>query len=134
MTEVKCRISTVHRVSEDMLLIAIDPNKKVQVKDVIELKKAALKIGDGKPFYNLVSVGPFTLPTRKAREVSCSVEGSYYKLGEAFVVKTLPQRLICRVLIKLNKPTVPTQCFETIQEAKQWLRALRAERKLQSVF
>lgn len=134
MTEIKCRISTVHRVSEDTLFIDIEPDKKFDVEDFYELKRAALQLGEGKSFYNIIKVGAFTLPTRKAREISCSLEGSYYKIADAFIVNTLPQKIMCRVMMKINKPVVPTQCFDSVQQAQNWLKQLKSEREIQHTF
>lgn len=125
MKDINCRISTVHQVSQDTLFIDIQADKKFDVEDFYELKRAALKLGEGRSFYNIIKVGSFTLPTKKAREVSCSVEGSYYKKADAFVVKTFPQRLMCKMMMRLNKPIVPTQFFDSIQEAEKWLQSLK---------
>lgn len=133
MTDINCRISTVHQLSEDTLFIDIDADIRFDVEDFYELKRAALKIGEGKSFYNIVKVGAFTLPTRKAREVSCSVEGSYYKKADAFVLSTFSQKLFCKLLIKLNKPVVPTKCFDTLEQAQEWLKSLKEEKELQPV-
>ena len=67
MTGIKNRISTVHKVSEDTLLIEIDADKRFQVEDFNELKRAALKLGGGNRFYNIIKVGAFTLPTKKSK-------------------------------------------------------------------
>ena len=134
MKEIKCRISTVQQVTEDTLYINIDANEKFDARDFLELKRAALKLGEGKSFYNIISIGAATLPTRKAREISCSVEGSYYKMADAFVVNTFPQRMFCKLMMRINKPVVPTQCFENVREAETWLKQLKEEKVMQSTF
>ena len=125
MKEVKCRISTVHRVSNDTLFIDIYPDQRIEADDYYEMKNAALKLGEGEAFYNIINVGAFTLPTKKAREASCSLEGSYYKKAEAFVLTTALQKMMCKIALKLNKPVVPTRCFDSIQKAEDWLKEIK---------
>jgi hypothetical protein len=131
MREVKCRISKVSQIESDTLLIDIEAEQKFSLEDFYELKKAALSIGEGASFYNIITVGPYTLPDKDAREHSCSVEGSYYKKADAFVISTLSQKIVCNLMLRLNKPHVPTKCFKTILEAEEWVKKLKLKNESQ---
>jgi hypothetical protein len=125
MKTVKCRISEVSLKNNETLLINIEAEKEFNVEDFIELTNAAEELGNGRRFYNLINVGALTLPNKEARELSCSLEGSAYKKADAFVINSLPQKIMANVLLKINRPTVPTKFFSQIDEAEKWLQSLR---------
>ena len=127
MKTVKCRISDVSLKNEETLLINIKADKTFSVEDFRELKEAAEELGQGKKLYNLFNVGELTIPDKEARELSCSLEGSEFKKADAFVINSLPQKIIANLVMKTSTPTVPTKFFSTLEEAESWLRSLRME-------
>mgnify|MGYP000267985376 CR=1 FL=1 len=127
MKKLKCAISEVELIENDVLHIDIEREKSFEIEDFQELKEAAKKIGNGKRFYNLITVGEFTLPSREAREASCSHEGSEFKKADAFVIKSLPQKIIANFMIKVNRPTVPTKYFDSVEAAKAWISSLKSK-------
>ena len=120
MKSVKCRISEVSLKTNDTLLINIESDHEFNASDFNELKLAAAKIGEGKKFYNIINVGEYTLPDKEARELSCSRLGSIYKKADAFVIKSLPQKIVGNLMLKINLPVVPTKFFTKIEEAEEW--------------
>jgi hypothetical protein len=42
--------------------------------------------------------------------------------ADAFVIYSLPQKLVGNFYLKVNKPPVPTRFFKTPEEAIRWLR------------
>lgn len=127
MKSINCRISKVYAKEDEILMIEIKEDAHFKLEDFMELKQAALKLGNGKRYYNLIKVGAHTIPDKEAREASCSIEGSYYKKADAFVISTLSQKIIARLMMKLNKPAVPTQFFYSEKEALTWLKNLRQQ-------
>ena len=125
MNEINCKISKVSKRSEDVLLIDIDKNKTFEKRDFEELKMAALKIGAGKKFYNLINVGEHTLPNKEAREASASSGGCEFKIADAFIVKTMAQRIMASMMIKINMPPVPTKVFSNLKDAENWINNLK---------
>jgi len=125
MKHINCRISKVHLKSEDTLYIDIEQNQDFTLEDLKELKHAAKELGKGKRFYNLIKVGPLTIPDRESRDASCSVSGSEYKLADAFVINTLPQKMIGNIMLRVNRPVVPTKFFQSIQKAEEWLEEIK---------
>lgn len=127
MNQVNCKISRVTKKDRDILFIDIDKNKSFEVRDFIELKMAARKLGGGQKFYNLINVGEFTLPNKAAREASSSEKGCEYKIADAFVVKTMAQRIMANMMIKINIPAVPTKVFSSIKDAENWINQLKSQ-------
>lgn len=127
MEEIICKISKVTKRSEDVLFIDIEKNKSFEKRDFVELKMAARKLGSGQRFYNLINVGEFTLPNKEAREFSSSQNGCQFKIADAFVVKTLAQRIMANMMIKLNTPPIPTKVFSNIKDAENWINKLKKQ-------
>jgi len=48
-----------------------------------------------------------------------------YRTGEAFLIDSLPMRLIANVFIAFNKPNVPTRYFQDEASAERWINQLR---------
>ncbi|MBD3636759.1 MAG: hypothetical protein HUJ25_05400 [Crocinitomicaceae bacterium] len=130
--EVKCRISTVKKIAEDVLLIDIENKQSFELEDYHEVKRAVLKLGEGSSFYNIIKLEENTLPTKDVREASSSVEGSYYKKADAFIVSSLAQKIMGNVMMRINKPIVPTKFFNSIDDAHQWLNELKESKFIDS--
>lgn len=130
-TIIQCDISEVYLLSENMLMIDILPEKEFELKDFEQLVDAAFELGKGRKFYNLIKVGPHTIPTHEAREASTSKEGSIYKMADAFVIHSFSQKLVGNFYMNFHKPHVPTKFFNSIDKAKAWLLELQNQRKLQ---
>lgn len=126
MKTIKCDISTVTLIENDMLFIDIESDKDFNLKDFNQLKEAAAFLGRGKKLYNLINVGIYTLPDDVARRESASKDGSIFKKADAFIVHSLPQRLIANLYLKFNKPLVPTKFFKDKKVARNWLYELRS--------
>ena len=46
------------------------------------------------------------------------------RVGQAFLVNNLANRIIANGFIRINKPANPTQVFSSVQKAAQWLESL----------
>ena len=125
MKNIKCDISTVSLMEKDVLLIEIEEEKDFGIKDFLQLKDAAFTFGKGRKYFNIIDVGIYTMPDSESRLESASENGSEYKKADAFVIYSLAQKIIGNFYLKLNKPTVPTKFFNTIEAAKLWINELK---------
>lgn len=124
MHKVNCTISEVLLMDDDVLRIEIQPEQEFGLSDFMELVDAAEQIGHGKKFKNLIIVGIHTLPSKEARDMSSSIEGSVYKLADAFVIHSIAQKIIGNFIINIQKPAVPTRLFTNEEDALLWLKNL----------
>lgn len=128
-TIIRCYISEVYQLSENILMIDIQAEKEFDLKDFEQLVDAAFELGKGKKFYNLIKVGSHTLPSHDARVASTSKEGSIYKMADAFVIHSFSQKLVGNFYMNFHKPYVPTKFFNSIEKAKAWLLDLQEHNK-----
>lgn len=115
------RISKVALRSDGVLHIDIVSDELFEGSDYEELMNSAEKIGGGNKFLNLITIGEYTVANKEARESSTSLEGSKYKLADAFVISTFPQKLIANFYMNFHKPVIPTKFFNSKEEALAWL-------------
>lgn len=121
METIYCDISKVILLNEDTLFIDILADVEFEIKDFHQLMDAAFEIGKGKKFYNIINVGEYTTPNHEARVASSSIEGSIYKLADAFIIHSIPQKIIANFYLSFHKPAVPTKFFTSLENAKDWL-------------
>lgn len=119
---IKTKISTVFLREDGILQLNINPDREFTIFDCNELINAAKAIGNGQKFLNLIMVGENTLADHESRVLSCSKEGSIYKLADAFVISSLAQKIIANFYMKVNKPYVPTRFFNNEPDAVNWLK------------
>lgn len=118
------RISRLCLRSDGILRIDIKEEEQFSVEDAKEVVEAAGRIGNGRRFKNLIVLGNFTVPDNEARQFAASEEGSRYKIADAFVIQSLPQRIVGNFYLKFNKPVRPAKLFKTVEEAEDWLSSI----------
>ena len=124
MDSLNCRIAEVKLKDKEILFINIEPNQEFHIFDCLDLKAAAFELGKGQKFYNIIKVGEHTLPSKEAREFSSSEEGCEFKKADAFVIKSRTHKIMANLILKVNKPLVPTSFFSTMKEAEIWIDSL----------
>lgn len=117
------RISKVALRQDGILHIDILKEEHFDVKDYDDLMESAKRIGKGLRFLNLITVGNYTLADSNARKKSTCLEGSLYKMADAFVIESMSQKIVANFYMKVNRPIVPTQFFTSQTEALKWLKS-----------
>lgn len=78
-----------------------------------------------KPVLVLVDTrGSFSVPSLEAKEYIASVN---YKIAEAILVKTLPNRILGNLYLKIIGNKYPSKMFTKEQEALEWLRKFKKD-------
>jgi len=122
LTEIiKTRISTVQLMENGLLHINIEPNSVILAEDVHELLEVVYKIGGGKKFKKLITLGEYTLADLETMKLSANEEGSKYKIAEAYVVKGMAQCMLISFYMYIIKPSNPAKFFTNETDAQNWL-------------
>jgi len=93
-----------------------------EIKDVIENVRATGELTGGKKAPLLIIGGSFTSLKKETREFMATEESLKYSSAEAFLLSSLPQKLLINFYIKFDKPLVPTKVFTDIGKAEYWLK------------
>ena len=103
--------------------------KQDQVVDVEEIKEMILNVQEflgPKEHYAVVDFGGYLSSSSEARDIYAKAEYiQKYRIADAFLVKSLPVRLIANFFIKVTKPKVNTKLFTDETAAVNWLESLK---------
>ena len=112
--------------------------KQDQVVDVAEIKEMLVYVQEFMGpvrHYAVIDFGGNLSSSTEARQVYADAEYlQKWRIADAFLVKSLPVRLIANFFIKVTKPKVNTRLFVDEPTAINWLESLKesAEKKLSS--
>lgn len=96
-------------------------NIDLTLADMMELREAVKKLGDGDKIPILVRPAEFCGITPDARKYSATRDSGKYTLASAVMVKTLASRILLNFYLNINKPIIPTKGFLSEKEAYDWL-------------
>lgn len=91
-----------------------DINELIEKKQVLEQDKKSILLVIPHPFANI---------EKEAREYMATGVCEQHFKAKAFVLRSLPQRILANFYIKINRPTVPTRFFSNKVEAISWLKS-----------
>jgi len=117
--------SSVSLVDDSTIEIRIDKDVEFELAHAIELNDKVGEIGGNRKLFHLTIFGNRSVPSQEARTYSISEEGSRYKLAEAIVVKSLSQKMVFNFMINVERPSVRTKLFTSVEEAREWLTSLQ---------
>jgi hypothetical protein len=123
---IKEKESESHIVSiceDGIARILIKEHVEVDVIHVKEIVNSLEELGGGTKFPLLILTPVFTLPTPDAREYIASAASNPYASAEAYIIRSLPQKLVGNVFLSFNKPSRPTRLFSDEAKAEEWLRS-----------
>lgn len=107
--------------SDGIVQVLVPPEKEVNVEQVKKVIAAIGKISGGKGVPVLVLAGEYALPSGEARDFMAD-PGNPYALAEAYVVQSLPQKIVGNFYLQFNNPGRPTKIFNDQALAVEWLK------------
>lgn len=113
-------------ISEDYIItIDVKDNVEIEQEDIFAIRQANLELSKGLQYVVLVLVGQFAVISKEAREVTATKEFGETRKAMAFVISSLPQRIVGNFFIKMNNPPTPTKIFNSKEEALNWLKTFQ---------
>lgn len=109
-------------IREDGILhIHIKSELNWEIEESRELFETRKKIANGKKYPILYTGNHFVIPSSDVRRFVSSQERNELVVADAYVYKSLPQKIIGNFYIKFDKPIRPTRMFTDIDKAIEWL-------------
>lgn len=121
-SEIKLKHSRIALRNDGIVELHTSNNHEYEIQDVKENVAAIGQLSGGKKVQVLIVGGAFTSVSKEARVFMASEESLQYSLCEAFLLNSLPQRMLINFYIRVNKPLVPTRAFSSKSEALDWLK------------
>lgn len=79
---------------DGIVYIEVKANTEIGIREVEQVVNTLENIFEGKKFPLLIVTGEYTLPTPEARAYIATPESDPYASAEAYVVKSLSQKLV----------------------------------------
>ena len=93
--------------------------------DVKEINLALGRIANGEKVLQLVIASDYSTVNPAARKAMGRPEYSIFSIAEAYLIKSLAQKILGNFYLKIDKPSVPTRLFNDYDEALNWLRQFK---------
>ena len=127
MEMTQCEIGKIGLIDENIMLIDIDCEKKIEVDHICELNYEVHKLARFNKLYSIINYGAYSFPTKEAREMCAKEEVNNHILARAIVVHDLGQLIIAKHTIKQRKSNVPTRIFMEMRKAQRWVHEMKAK-------
>lgn len=114
--------ATIRIREEGFLHIHIKIEDEFTIEHSASIVKARTELADGRKMPILYTATKFVIPSKEVREYVASESRSELVVADAFVINSLPQRMMVRFFLKFNKPVRPTQFFDEETSAVRWLK------------
>ena len=109
--------------SNGIMHIHIKVKNTFELSDSMEIVEARTKLGQGKKYPVLYTTEhSFVTPSKEVSNYVASEERSKLVIADAFVMKSLPQRLAAKTYMLFKGPVRPTHFFSNNADAIDWLK------------
>ena len=133
MSELKTPVVTLPHsevfLREDGLVQVNASNRSYSVNDIKEIHAAVGRVNNNQKALLLLVAHNFTSVDSEAREFLSTPEAGAHSVAEAYVIKSLAQRLLLNFLIKVNGTPVPVKFFTESGPAIAWLNTFNNKRQ-----
>lgn len=120
----KINLSHTLLVLRDDDVIQMDcDNHYYTLSDLKEINEALTTLAGGKRKLLLVIANEFSDIDKDSREYMATDESTQHSIAEAYVIKSLSQKIIANFYLRINKPKVPTMIFTNLSSAEKWLKS-----------
>lgn len=111
----------VSLTSDAMYHIHIESDIEVTVTIAKQIVNAMQNLQSKAKLPVIIVVEDFTLPSKETREYLAQKAASPFASAEAYVVKSIAQKLVGNFYLNVNKPERPTKIFNNTCKALDWL-------------
>ena len=94
-------------------------------KECEEITAAIGKLSGGERALVLLIGSNYSSIDKEGREYGSSEEGTRFSIAEAYIIKSMAQKIIANFYMRVNKPVVPTRFFQDKEDAEEWLKSFR---------
>lgn len=113
----------IYIYSNGIMHIHIKVRNTFELSNSIEIVESRTKLAEGKKYPVLYTTEhSFVTPSKEVNSYVASEGRSKLVLADAFVIRSLPQRLAAKTYILFKNPVRPTQFFSNEPDAIEWLK------------
>jgi hypothetical protein len=114
--------ATIEFRKDGILHIHIKIEEVFEMEDAMKLLEARTKLAAGRKAPLVYTATKLVIPTKEVREFISSEKRSELVIADAFVVNSLPQKIMGNFFIRMGNPVRPIKVFKDFEEACAWAR------------
>jgi hypothetical protein len=122
MRKINLKKASVGLREDDIVETDIFPEEELSVADIKEIVEAIVEVSDRRMMPQLIVAGELSGPDLDAMRYLAKKESSPTAIAEAYVIRSLSQKIIGKFYLSINKPARPTKMFGKEEDALDWLK------------
>ncbi len=111
----------------DILLVKMKAGVNLGKVEMEELLKLAVEFTTPNKYFAIVDTTSPYDSTPDSRSFYAESDYSKHRYADAFIVNSLPMRLLVNFFISFNKPKIPSKMFNNEKNANEWITSLKKE-------
>ena len=118
-----------YEFDNQILLVVPKAGIVLEKSEMETMLKEAIAFTNSEKYYALIDTSNYVETTVEARNYYAASDYTKYRFADAFIVKSLPIKIVVNFYMKFNSPTLPTKMFNNRTDAMNWLMELRKSSK-----
>lgn len=112
---------------DDILLVKMKEGVNLDQAEMERLLKQAVEFTSPNKYFAIIDTTVLYDSTPESRSFYAESDYSNYRYADAFIVNSLPMRLLVNFFITFNKPKIPSKMFNNEESALNWIQSLKKE-------
>jgi hypothetical protein len=112
---------------DDILLVKMKEGINLDQAEMEQLLKQAVEFTSPNKYFAIIDTTALYDSTPESRSFYAESDYSNYRYADAFIVNSLPMRLLVNFFITFNKPKIPSKMFNNEESALNWIQSLKKE-------
>lgn len=112
---------------DDILLVKMKEGINLDQSEMEQLLKQAVEFTSPNKYFAIIDTTALYDSTPESRSFYAESDYSNYRYADAFIVNSLPMRLLVNFFITFNKPKIPSKMFNNEESALNWIQSLKKE-------
>jgi len=118
-------------------IITVSPTRDVrhEIEDIISFRRFITDLTKGESAYLLTDLRfhDFKLSREAIKYTATDDSMTKYIAAQAYIISSLPNRLIIRFFLNVGKPKFPVKIFKSKKTALAWITELKAKKESQTL-
>lgn len=114
-------------LQDDVLYVKMKEGINLGQPEMEELLKQAVEFTSPNNYFAVIDTTSPYDSSLEARNFYAESEYSKYRYADAFIVNSLPMRLLVNFFITFNRPKIPSKMFNNAESAYEWIHTLKQE-------
>ena len=115
------------KLQDDVLYVKMKEGINLGQPEMEELLRQAVEFTSPNKYFAVIDTTSPYDSSLEARNFYAESEYSKYRYADAFIVNSLPMRLLVNFFITFNKPKIPSKMFNNEESALSWIQTLKKE-------